>query len=191
MARLPYLRQQDLPPDRQPLLAREINAFMVLAHSPDALAAFAGFGAFTQSGTRLDNTLRELLILQIAWLSQSAYEWSHHVQIALAAGVTPEQVRAIMRTGPGVFDAAAAVTALGPLRALAVRAAFEIHQQGAVSAECFAQLASQLDKAALVDLIVCAGFYVAAIRILTSLGVDVEPPYLPYLEQYPLRRTQP
>lgn len=38
---------------------------------------------------------RELVILRCAFLKQSSYEWHQHVRIATAAGLSPEEIRAV------------------------------------------------------------------------------------------------
>ena len=45
MARLSYLEKSDLAPEHQDLLARNINLFRAMAHSPQGARAFHGLGA--------------------------------------------------------------------------------------------------------------------------------------------------
>lgn len=46
MGRLPYLEKSDLSAENQDLLARNINLYRVLAHSPDGARSFGAPGAF-------------------------------------------------------------------------------------------------------------------------------------------------
>lgn len=48
-------------------------------------------------------------------------------------------------------------------------------------------LAAFLSPEHLVDLIFAIGFYVGLARFAMSLGLDLEPKYLPLLERYPIR----
>ena len=64
MARLPYLDRSDLLPEHQDLLARNLNLYRVLAHSPRAARSLNTLARFIRDGSRLDPRLRELAILQ-------------------------------------------------------------------------------------------------------------------------------
>ena len=59
MARLPYLDASDLAPEHRDLLARPINLYRALVHSPEALRSFSGLGHFIRHKSRLDPRLRD------------------------------------------------------------------------------------------------------------------------------------
>jgi len=54
MARLPYLDKSDLLPEHQDLLARNLNLYRVLAHSPRAARSLNTLARFIRDGSRLD-----------------------------------------------------------------------------------------------------------------------------------------
>ena len=83
MARLPYLTRPDLPERDRDLLDRDINLHRLLAHSPAGARAFSHLSNWIRYQSALDARLRELVILQIGYCSQSAYEFSHHIKICL------------------------------------------------------------------------------------------------------------
>src|SRR5260370_14214773 len=95
MARLPYLDRCDLVPEPQDLLARNLNLYRVLAHSPRAARSLNTLARFIRDGSRLDPRLRELAILQVAYLTRSAWGFSHHVRIGREVGVSDDDIRAI------------------------------------------------------------------------------------------------
>ena len=95
MARLPYLDRADLKPEHQDLLARNINLYRALVHSPDGARTFSALGQFIRHTSRLDPRLREMAILQVGYLARSPYEYSHHVEIGRDFGVTDDDIRAI------------------------------------------------------------------------------------------------
>ena len=95
MARLPYLDKSDLAPEHQDLLARNINLFRAMAHSPHGARAFSGLGQYIRFKSRLDPRLRELAILQVGYLTRSVYEYTHHIKIGREFGVSDEDIRAI------------------------------------------------------------------------------------------------
>ena len=134
MARVPYLTKDDLAPEHQDLLARDINSTRALIHSPNALRAFRGLGSFIRYGSKLDPRLRELAILQVGWLARSPYEWSHHVKIGYDFGVSDDDIRALIDETEGRTEQ------LEPLAKTVLKAAREMTKELAISAATFAKL---------------------------------------------------
>src|SRR6202022_3602109 len=95
MARRPYLDKSDLLPEHQDLLARNLNLYRVLAHSPRAARSLNTLARYIRDGSRLDPRLRELAILQVGYLTGSAWEFSHHVRIGREIGLTDDEIRAV------------------------------------------------------------------------------------------------
>ena len=54
MARVPYLDSQDLKPQDRDLLARNINLYRALCHSPGAARKFSGLGSYIRHKSKLD-----------------------------------------------------------------------------------------------------------------------------------------
>lgn len=180
MARLPFLDREDLAPEDQDLLKRNINLFRILAHSPNAARAFSGLGQFIRFKSKLDPRLRELAILQVGWEARSPYEWSHHVKIGYDFGVTDADIAAL------IDDSAGKANGLGALEKLVLKAAREAHAGPGVSEATLAALGAHLDKERLTDLVVTICFYCMVVRFLASMAMDVEPDYQTYLDRYPL-----
>jgi alkylhydroperoxidase family enzyme len=180
MARVPYLNRSDLPPEHQDLLARNINLYRALAHSPGMARSWNTMGRFIRHDSRLDPRLREMAILQVGYLARSPYEYSHHVKIGREFGVSDDDISAIAAETEG------RPTVLDPLAKAVLRAAREMTLDLAVSDATFAELRRSLDHERLTDLVVTIGFYNAVVRVLATMQIDVEDDYLPYLEEFPL-----
>jgi alkylhydroperoxidase family enzyme len=180
MARLPYLDRSDLLPEHQDLLARNLNLYRLLAHSPRAARSLNTLARFIRDGSRLDPRLRELAILQIGYLTRSAWEFSHHVRIGREIGLTDEEIRAVAE------ETAGGSAGLDPLAKAVLRAAREMTEGVGLSDATFAELRRGLDNERLTDLVVTIGFYNGLVRILAALQVDVEAEYRPYLDEFPL-----
>ena len=180
MARLPYLDKSDLLPEHQDLLARNLNLYRVLAHSPRAARSLNTLARFIRDGSRLDPRLRELAILQVSYLARSAWGYSHHVRIGRELGLSNDEIRAVAEETQG------RPTSLDPLAKAVLRAAREMTVDLAVSEETFAALRQGLDAERLTDLVVTISFYNGLVRLLETMRVDVEEDYLPYLEEFPL-----
>jgi alkylhydroperoxidase family enzyme len=180
MARLPYLDRSDLLPEHQDLLARNLNLYRVLAHSPRAARSLNTLARFIRDGSRLDPRLRELAILQVGYLTRSAWEFSHHVRIGREVGISDGEIRAVIDETHGRG------TELEPLARVVLRAAREMTTDLTVSDETFAALRQELDNERLTDLIVTISFYNGLVRLLETMQVEVEEDYLPYLDEFPL-----
>ncbi len=180
MARLPYLDKADLASEDQDLLARNLNLYRALVHSPNGARNFSRLGGFIRRHSRLDPRLRELAILQVGYVTGSAYEYSHHVEIGRGLGVSDADIRAIEA------ESAGRTGNLEPLAEAVIRAAREMTQDIAVSDQTFAEMRQGLDEECLVDLLLTIAFYNGVVRLLATLQIDVEDDYLPYLVEFPL-----
>jgi alkylhydroperoxidase family enzyme len=182
MARLPYLDKSDLLPEHQDLLARNLNLYRLLAHSPRAARSLNTLARFIRDGSRLDPRLRELAILQVSYLTRSTWGFSHHVRIGREVGLSDDEIRAV------ADETAGRPTALDPLAKAVLRAAREMTKDLVISDETFAVLQGQLDNERLTDLVVTISFYNGLVRLLETMQVDVEADYLSYLDEFPLPR---
>jgi alkylhydroperoxidase family enzyme len=176
MARLPYLDRADLLPEHQDLLARNLNLYRLLAHSPRAARSVNTFARFVRDGSRLDPRLRELAILEVSWLARSAWSYSHHVRIGREVGLSDDEIRAV-----GNDEAM-----LDPLAQAVLRAAREMTTGPGLANETFAELRQTLDNERLTDLLLTISFYIGLVRLLDAMQVDVEDDYLNELREFPL-----
>lgn len=180
MGRLRYLEQGDLAPEDQDIPRLKSNITRAVAHSPKLARHVAGRGMYFRHESRLDARLRELAILQVGYSTRSAYEWAHHVDVALSFGVSEEDIRAIGREAQGQ------ATHLEPLASAVLAAARSLTDHLVLPQEIFDQLAEGLGTAELVDLLVAIGEYNGLVRVMAAIEIDLEPEYVPYLERFPL-----
>ena len=180
MARLEYLDRDQLRPEDQDLLVRNINLYRALTHSPGGARAFHGLGHYIRHTSPLDPRLREMAILQVGWQARAPYEWSHHIKIGKEFGVSDEDIRGL------IADTAGEPTKLDELARLVLRAAREAAAGPGIAEATFAALGQHLTTECLTDLTLVICFYCCVVRFLSSVGVDVEPEYQPYLDAYPL-----
>jgi alkylhydroperoxidase family enzyme len=182
MARVPYLEQAQLAAEHQDLLARNINLFRAMVHSPHGARAFHGLGEFIRHKSRLDPRLRELAILQVGYLTRSVYEYTHHIKIGRGFGVSDDDIRAL------AAETAGRPNGLEPLAKTVLRAAREMTQGLAISEETFAALQKHLDHERLTDLVLTVAFYNAVVRFLAAMQIDNEPEYQALLAEFPFAR---
>lgn len=180
MALVPYLVESDLDESDRPLLARPINLFRALVNSPEGLRHFAGTGRWIRHGCELDPRLRELAILQVGYLTASAYEFSHHIEIGHDFGVTDDDITGMIDETHGRDSE------LGELEKTVLRAARQITADKRTDTDTWAALEAALGRARLVDLVIVVAHYNAVVRILGTLQIDLEPGYARYLDAFPL-----
>jgi alkylhydroperoxidase family enzyme len=180
MARVPYLTEADLSPQHRDLLARNLNLYRALAHSPDTARHFSALGLHIRYQLKLDPRLREMAILQVGYLARAPYEFSHHIEIGHTFGVSDDDIHALVAESNGE------TTALSPLDRAVLRAARELVAQPMLSDETYAALRKDLEQEQIVELIMTISFYCCVVRVLGALQIDVEPEYRHYLEKFPL-----
>lgn len=179
MARLPYLDAQDLAPADRDLLARPINLFRLMVHSPGGARAFNALGRYIRFDSPLDPRLREMAIIQVGWMTRVEYEFTHHVKIGREFGVSDDDIRALIDETEG------RASALPPLDRAVLRAAREMTSGLEASEQTFAELRKGLDERALTDLVLVIAFYNAVIRFLSTMRIDNEPEYAKMLAEFP------
>jgi alkylhydroperoxidase family enzyme len=156
------------------------NITRALAHSPRGARHMAGIGMYLRHESRLDPRLRELAILQVGYSTGCAYEYAHHVDVALSFGVSEADILAI------AADSAGRESPLEPLARAVLRAAREMTQRRSLSDETFLALREALDTESLIDLMIAIGEYNGMVRIMEALQIDLESEFLTYLERFPL-----
>jgi alkylhydroperoxidase family enzyme len=152
-----------------------IALYRMLAHAPRLLKGYSGLANSLRHEAQTPRELRELVILRIAQLTGSAYEWSHHREMAAAAGVEEGKV--------GELASWRTSAAYDPRERAALRCAEEVHEL-ALSDEGFAELQAAFTPPQVVELVLLAAFYEAVARVIQGLGVEVEAGYRPRLADF-------
>ncbi len=144
------------------------NLYRVIGHSPRMLRAWLDFAWPLRLDAQAPRRMRELLILRGAQVSGTRYEWVHHVPMALAAGVTRQQIDSL-------DDRWAQSSAFDETERAVLRLADEVTRGPGASAECIAGLRRQdFSDAEVTELTLTASFYVCVSRFLQSMDVPLE-----------------
>ena len=73
-----------------------LNVFRVMSHHPDLAAAVSNLLAtLLYKGNKLEERLRELIIMRIAWSTGSVYEWTQHWRVAKRLEIDAASVMAV------------------------------------------------------------------------------------------------
>lgn len=165
-------------PDADPNLKQHFQR--VYANSPKAAEAYMTIAGYARKESALDPKLRELALLQVGHVTRCAYEFTHHVKVALAAGLTPQQVAAIPDANAG------RPTGFSPIELAVLKVAAAVTAGEAVDDETFDFLAATLGNEHLMDLLFVIAHYLGMARLLTTLRIDLEDEYRAYLADFPL-----
>jgi alkylhydroperoxidase family enzyme len=135
--------------------------YLTLGNAPPMLRAWMQMGRALRTETKTSDRLRQLIIMRVAQLTDAEVEWHVHWDMALAAGVTADQISALHDwRHANVFDE----------RERAVLAfTDEITVDVEVQEPAFNGLASHFDAGAIVELTFTAAFYCLVSRVLRTL----------------------
>jgi alkylhydroperoxidase family enzyme len=156
---------------RHPFPKREgrpkgLNALGTLARHPELTTAFNTLNGHILFGTTLTPRQRELLVLRVATVRQSAYEWEQHRVLAADAGLEPADIDRIVQ-GP---DAPGWST----LDQAMVRAVDELIGAGEIAEATWDLLATELDDRQLMDLVFTVGTYELLALAFRTFGVELD-----------------
>ena len=138
----------------------------VMANHPALGMAFNQWGKHLLMQSSLDTRRLEIVILRVAVLTRSAYEWHNHVGYGLNAGLTIEDIAAI-RDYPAGGNWTEEEAAL-------LSACDEQIRDHCIADATWAVLAHHLDKRQLMDLVFTIGNYAMTGWALASFGVPIE-----------------
>ena len=143
-----------------------LNALGMLAHHPTLTTAFNTFNGHILFGTTLSPRQRELLVLRVAAIRRSTYEWEQHVVLAGDAGLSPEDIDRIA-IGPGAEG-------WSELDRAFVRAVDELVGDALIADDTWAVLADELDDRQLMDLVFTVGTYDLLAMAFRTFGVELD-----------------
>jgi alkylhydroperoxidase family enzyme len=157
---------QAQPAQAQPAQAQPANIIATYAWHP-ALAK--GWLTFTNHifQSALPDRMRELVTLRTTWVRRAEYEWAQHVRLGQAVGLSSSEIDAIS-VGPSAEQ-------WGPLDAALLRSVDEICRDRYISDATWDELASQLSRQQLMDLVFTIGAYDLLAVVFKTFGVGMDP----------------
>jgi 4-carboxymuconolactone decarboxylase len=121
----------------------------VLARHPKLAKDFMVFNAFLLQRGELPLRLRELAILRLAHVRRSKFFWGEHVKVALAGGLTDDDIAKLVR-GNAEFDG---------VDRLVLEATDELLADGQAAPATWQRLVDELDTHQAMELIFVVGTY--------------------------------
>jgi len=170
MALLPYVDEAKASEKTREILGntpRKMNVARMIANSSEAVFHnFSRLGNSLMTRGKLSGKLREIAILRTAKVTGSVYEWTQHVPIARAAGVSEAQVGAIESwEHAGCFD---------EIERLVLTFTDEVTRNVKGTHATLEALKQRLGAGEIVELIMAIGFWGMVARILETTEVDLE-----------------
>ncbi len=156
--RHPRLRTEGRP--------KALNALGTLANHPELCRAYHAFNGHILYNTTLSPRQRELLVLRVAALRGSEYEWAQHVVLGRDVGLSAAEIDRVAE-GPGA-------SGWSSLEGAVVRAADELVADARIGEETWAALAEELDVQQLMDLVFTVGAYDLLAMAFRSFGVEID-----------------
>jgi alkylhydroperoxidase family enzyme len=153
-------------PSRAPGRPKGLNALGLLARHPELTTAFHTFNGHVLFGSTLSPRQRELLVLRVAAVRGSAYEWAQHAVLAGDAGIDADEVTRIAEgsEAPG----------WAPLERAMLAAVDELLADAAIGDGTWAVLAAELDERQLMDLVFTVGAYEVLAMAFRTFGVELD-----------------
>ena len=173
MARVRLVEKEQASPEVKEIFqkiedngARILNLYKVAAHSPKVFLNLVRLGNSVIGRMELSPKLREIVILRVATLTDSKYEWAQHVPVALQVGVSQEQVDAISdwKNLSEFNDEERAV----------LQYTDEVTQNVKVTDHTFDRVKNLFNEQAIVELTITIGYYGMLARLLVPLQVEVD-----------------
>jgi alkylhydroperoxidase family enzyme len=153
-------------PTRREGRPKGLNVLGTLARHPELARAYHTFNGYILFASTLSPRQRELLVLRVAAVRASEYEWAQHAVLAGDAGLDEDEVARIAE-GP---DA----SGWPPLDAAMVRAVDELIGEGTIGEATWTVLAGHLDEQQLMDLVFTVGAYEVLAMALRSFDVELD-----------------
>ncbi len=144
-----------------------INVYRALLHSPPLAESWFEHINRVRWGTEIDGRLREIVIIRLGFLVESAYVLRQHVpRLAAGEGMTEAECEALRDwRGSDLFDERErAALAYVDAMTLAI----------AVPDDVFAPLKAHFSDRRIVELTVMIGAYISHSRVLRALEIDLE-----------------
>ena len=176
MARVPFLRRDDLAELDRPSYDRIEKSrggvgfiWQALLNTPNICDRILALADELRHGTVIDKRTRELAVLVVGQVTNCAYEFDHHWNAALKAGIPREHLEALsdFETSSHFSDKDRAV----------MRFAKEMTQAGTVKDATWDALRGHYDTRQAMEIQLTIAWYNMVVRILLPLEIQNEPDF--------------
>jgi 4-carboxymuconolactone decarboxylase len=170
MSRIPLTSIEQQPEPIREFMARRgnLNGFRLLANAPNVFVGWTQMVDELFDSPTFSLRMREVIILRVAHLQGSRYELAQHVGIARGAGLTEQQINAIIDTDD--LDAAGFS---GTERA-ALDVVTELCSTNRLRDDTFATAQAAFGDGGLTELLMIISCYYGLALVLNAVDLDVD-----------------
>jgi AhpD family alkylhydroperoxidase len=137
-----------------------------MMHHPELAGRWLAFNNVLLLSPTIDDRVRELIVLRVAWSTRANYEWVQHVQLARRYGITPDEIDAVAHGGEAEWS---------ELEAAVLAATDQLIDAYRVEDDTWKVLAEHLDERQLVEVVFVVGAYTTLAMAFKSFGLQLEP----------------
>ena len=176
MARVPYLKREDLPETDRAVYDRVEtsrtgvgNIWRAMLNAPNLCDRALALADELRHGITLEKKYRELAVLMVGLVTKCDYEFDHHWNAALKIGVTRAQLESLaaFETSPAFSDQERAV----------LRFAKESTEVGKVKSATWDALQQHFGTRQAMEVLYTVAWYNTVVRILLPLDIQNEPDF--------------
>jgi 4-carboxymuconolactone decarboxylase len=155
--------------DKNPVLG-------IFAHHPKLAGLFSEFNLHLLLTNTLPVKQRQIAIMRTAWITNTVYMWSSHLNTSLSFGLSDEMYDPIKigASDPYFTD----------FERIVIRATEELVNDRRIGDANWQALSAEWNKQQLLDFMFTVGAYVTVAGVMRSTGVQREPDLLALAEQY-------
>jgi 4-carboxymuconolactone decarboxylase len=170
MSRIPLVDPEQQSEPVRDFMARRgtLNVFRMLANAPDVFVGWAQMVDELFDSPTFSLRTRELVILRVARLQNSRYEISQHIAIARDAGLTEQQISAIVETDD--FEAAE----FDDTERLLLDVVTELCTTRRLGDESFAAARNVFGDEGVTELLMLISCYFGLALVLNAVDVDID-----------------
>jgi 4-carboxymuconolactone decarboxylase len=170
MSRIPLASIEEQPEPIREWMARRgnLNVFRLLANAPQVFPAWTLMVDELSDSPTFSRRMREVVILRVAHLQGSRYELGQHVGIARTAGLTEQQIDAIIDAGD--LDAAD----FSPTEHTALDVTTELCTTHRLGDDTFAAAQAAFGDEGLTELLMIISCYYGLALVLNAADLDVD-----------------
>jgi 4-carboxymuconolactone decarboxylase len=170
MSRIPLTSIEQQPEPIREFMARRgnLNVFRLLANAPNVFVGWTQMVDELFDSPTFSLRMREVIILRVAHLQGSRYELAQHVGIARGAGLTEQQINAIIDTDD--LDAAA----FSRTERTVLDVTTELCSTHRLRDDTFATAQAAFGDEGLTELLMLVSCYYGLALVLNAVDLDVD-----------------
>lgn len=148
-------------------LVRDLKLFRTMLRSPDAMRGLMAWGNYiTSRKNDLQGREKEIVILRTSFLCRSAYEWSHHVRIGQAMGLSDAEIAAV-KAGRDDY-------AWTPAEQVLIAAVDELIADHFIGEATWKALGQHFTEKQIMDVVLTSGHYAQVAKIVNTFGIQLD-----------------